>query len=85
MRYACGVVRSVCCVCSAAPRAGTGALFVAGVVPNDAIAWTNCAVELPEAAPPPPDGLAAMPSTTQGAPTAPIDVPTKAFSLALYW
>ena len=46
--------------------------------------WPGRAVLVDALEAPPADGSAAMPSTTQGAPTVPIDVPTKAFSLALY-
>ena len=47
-------------------------------MPNDAIACVGCAVEAPT------DDAPAMPSTTQGAPTVPIELPTKAFRVALY-
>jgi hypothetical protein len=63
-----------------------GALAAPGA-PNEAIAWTICAVE-PTAAPElpvnPVGDAAAIASTTHGAPAVPIALPTKAFKLALY-
>ena len=71
-QVACGVVRRVGCG-RFAPTVAPVAVLRGAPAPIDAIACTSCAVDALPAAPLPPGGSAAMPSTTQGAPTAPIE------------